>query len=115
MLGRIISMVAGRSIARTVGGAASGPAGAVIGVLLPTVLRRMGPQGMIVIEDILDRAQDGDAQGDHAHSRQLIRRVPRPDTCDFRFAATGAMVRMFGARGVKPPRPTLLSPVVCRS
>ncbi len=48
MLGRIISMVAGRSIARTVGGAASGPAGAVIGVLLPTVLRRMGPQGMIV-------------------------------------------------------------------
>ncbi len=48
MLGRIISMVAGRSIARTVGGAASGPAGAMIGVLLPTVLRRMGPQGMIV-------------------------------------------------------------------
>lgn len=48
MLGRIISMVAGRSIARTVGGAASGPAGAVIGVLLPTVLRRMGPQGMLV-------------------------------------------------------------------
>lgn len=48
MLGRIISMVAGRSIARTVGGAASGPAGAVIGVLLPTVLRRMGPQGMLI-------------------------------------------------------------------
>lgn len=48
MVGRIISMVAGRSIARSVGGTASGPAGAVIGVLLPTVLRRMGPQGMIV-------------------------------------------------------------------
>lgn len=48
MFGRIAAMVAGRSIARTVGGAASGPAGAVIGVLLPTVLRRMGPQGMIV-------------------------------------------------------------------
>ncbi len=48
MLGRIVTMVAGRSIARTVGGAASGPAGAVIGVLLPTVLRRMGPLGMIV-------------------------------------------------------------------
>jgi len=48
MLGRIVTMFAGRSIARTVGGAASGPAGAVIGVLLPTVLRRMGPQGMIV-------------------------------------------------------------------
>ncbi|QYE36202.1 MULTISPECIES: hypothetical protein [Sphingosinicellaceae] len=48
MLGRLVSMIAGRSIARTIGGAASGPAGAAIGVLLPTVLRRMGPQGMIV-------------------------------------------------------------------
>jgi hypothetical protein len=48
MLGRIVTMVAGRSIARSIGGVASGPAGAVIGVLLPTVLRRMGPQGMLV-------------------------------------------------------------------
>lgn len=48
MFGRIIAMVAGRSIARSVGGVASGPAGAMIGVLLPTVLRRLGPQGMIV-------------------------------------------------------------------
>jgi uncharacterized protein YqgC (DUF456 family) len=48
MLGRIVSMIAGRSIARNVGGVASGPAGAVIGVLLPTVLRRLGPQGMIL-------------------------------------------------------------------
>ncbi len=48
MLGRLVTMFAGRSIARSVGGAASGPAGAVIGALLPTVLRRLGPQGMIV-------------------------------------------------------------------
>lgn len=48
MFGRIIAMIAGRSVARSVGGAASGPAGAVIGALLPTVLRRLGPQGMIV-------------------------------------------------------------------
>ena len=47
MLGRIVSMIAGRSLARSVGGAAAGPDGAVIGVLLPTVLRRLGPGGMI--------------------------------------------------------------------
>ncbi|MBC7496826.1 MAG: hypothetical protein H7243_06655 [Sphingomonadaceae bacterium] len=47
MFGRVITMVAGRSIARTVGGAASGPAGLVVGALLPTVLRRLGPGGMI--------------------------------------------------------------------
>jgi hypothetical protein len=47
MLGRIITMVAGRSIARTVGGVALGPAGAVVGLLLPTVLRRLGPGGMV--------------------------------------------------------------------
>ena len=47
MLGRIITMAAGRSIARNVGGVASGPAGAVVGLLLPTILRRLGPGGMI--------------------------------------------------------------------
>ena len=47
MLGRIVTMFAGRSLARSVGGAASGPAGAVVGLLLPTVLRRLGPGGMI--------------------------------------------------------------------
>ncbi len=47
MLGRIVSMVAGRSIARTVGGVAAGPAGTVVGLLLPTVLRRLGPGGML--------------------------------------------------------------------
>ena len=47
MLGRIITAAAGRSIARTVGGVAAGPAGAVVGLLLPTVLRRLGPGGML--------------------------------------------------------------------
>ena len=47
MIGRIVSMMAGRSIARTVGGVAAGPAGTVVGLLLPTVLRRLGPGGMI--------------------------------------------------------------------
>lgn len=47
MLGRIVTMFAGRSLARSVGGVASGPAGAVVGLLLPTVLRRLGPGGVI--------------------------------------------------------------------
>ena len=47
MIGRIVSMVAGRSLARTIGGVAAGPAGTVVGLLLPTVLRRLGPGGMI--------------------------------------------------------------------
>ncbi len=47
MIGRVVSMMAGRSVARTVGGVAAGPAGTVIGLLLPTILRRLGPGGMI--------------------------------------------------------------------
>ena len=47
MLGRIVSMMAVRSGARTVGGVAAGPAGTVVGLLLPTVLRRLGPGGML--------------------------------------------------------------------
>ncbi len=47
MLGRIVTMFAGRSLARSVGGVAFGPAGTVVGLLLPTVLRRLGPGGMI--------------------------------------------------------------------
>ena len=39
------------SVARTLGGATAGPAGAVIGMALPVVLpavaRRMGPAGMV--------------------------------------------------------------------
>ena len=51
MIGKIVSAVAGRSVARTIGGAAAGPAGAVIGaalpVVLPSVARRLGPLGMV--------------------------------------------------------------------
>ena len=52
MIGKIVSAMAGRSVARTVGGTAAGPAGAVIGaalpVVLPAVARRLGPTGMVV-------------------------------------------------------------------
>lgn len=51
MIGKIITAFAGRSVARTIGGSAAGPAGAIIGAALPVVLPRMaralGPVGMI--------------------------------------------------------------------
>ena len=46
LLGNLVSAVAGRALARTVGGAAAGPAGAAIGMALPMVARRLGPLGM---------------------------------------------------------------------
>lgn len=47
MIGRIVSALAGRSVARNVGSTAGGLRGAAIGAALPTVMRRMGPMGMI--------------------------------------------------------------------
>jgi hypothetical protein len=47
LLGRMVTAVAGRAVARTVGGAAAGPAGLVIGTALPMLARRLGPMGMI--------------------------------------------------------------------
>lgn len=47
MFGRIFSALAGRSIARNVGGPGGGMRGAAIGAALPTLARRMGPMGMI--------------------------------------------------------------------
>lgn len=51
MLGRIVSALAGRSAARSLGGAGAGPLGAIAGAALPALLprlsRRLGPGGMI--------------------------------------------------------------------
>ena len=41
MIGKVMTALAGRSIARTVGGAAAGPAGAVIGAAVPVVMPRL--------------------------------------------------------------------------
>lgn len=49
MIGRIISALAGRAAARSVGGMTAGPLGTVVGAALPTVMRRVGPAGMIGI------------------------------------------------------------------
>lgn len=53
MIGKIVTALAGRSIAQTIGGTAAGPAGALIGaaipVVLPRVARALGPAGMIAV------------------------------------------------------------------
>lgn len=69
MIGRIISALAGRSIARNAGGMSAGPMGAVAGMLLPTLLprmaRRMGPMGMIAA-----------AAGGYALTKYMQKRQP---------------------------------------
>jgi hypothetical protein len=51
MMNKILTALAGRSIARTIGGASAGPAGAIIGAAVPLVLprisRALGPAGMV--------------------------------------------------------------------
>lgn len=47
MIGNLIRMVAGRAVARQVGGVSAGPLGMAAGAALPFVLRRFGPMGMI--------------------------------------------------------------------
>lgn len=72
MLGRLITMVAGRSIARQVGGVASGPMGLVAGALLPTVLRRLGPGGIVAA------AVGGYAYKKYADGKKTVASPPRP-------------------------------------
>ena len=62
MFGRIITSIAGGAIARQVGGAAAGPIGVAAGAVLPMLLRRLGPVGMIgvaiggfVVKRVVDR------------------------------------------------------------
>lgn len=51
MIGKLVTAIAGRSLARTLGGASAGPAGLVVGAALPIVLPRiaatLGPAGMV--------------------------------------------------------------------
>lgn len=47
MIGNLIRMVAGRAVARQVGGVSAGPLGMAAGAALPFVLKRFGPLGMI--------------------------------------------------------------------
>jgi hypothetical protein len=45
MLGRLVSSVAGQTLARTIGSAA-GPAGTVLGIAVPFMAKRLGPWGL---------------------------------------------------------------------
>ena len=47
MLGRLISMFAGRKLAQRMGGPSAGSLGAIAGVAVPIVLKRFGPLGML--------------------------------------------------------------------
>jgi len=49
MLSQMIGATATSVLARQLGGVASGPAGAVLGLALPFVARRLGPMGMIAM------------------------------------------------------------------
>lgn len=68
MIGRIVGALAGRSVARNVGTTAGGLRGAAIGAALPTLMRRMGPMGMIAaaaggyaVKRIIDKRRARDA------------------------------------------------------
>lgn len=47
LLGRVVTAVAGRAVARSIGGVAVGPAGLALGATLPMLARRLGPMGMV--------------------------------------------------------------------
>ncbi|GGI83118.1 hypothetical protein GCM10007973_19550 [Polymorphobacter multimanifer] len=43
----MVTALATRAVARSVGGVSAGPVGMAIGVALPTIVRTLGPAGMI--------------------------------------------------------------------
>ena len=49
MLGRLIGTTAATMLARQVGGVGAGPAGTMIAVALPFIIRRTGPAGMVAM------------------------------------------------------------------
>lgn len=49
MLTRLLGVTATSMVARQIGGVAAGPVGAVVGMALPFVARRLGPMGMVAM------------------------------------------------------------------
>ena len=70
ILGKLITALAGRTLARTIGGVTAGPLGAAVGFVLPTAIpmiaRRLGPVGMVAT-----------AVGSAVFARWLERRATR--------------------------------------
>ena len=86
MIGRIVSALAGRSMARNAPGGMGGMGGMALGAALPTLARRMGPMGMIAA-----------AAGGYAVKRMLDKR---------RMQSAAPTVTGAGAyRSVPPMRP----------
>ncbi len=48
-IGRMATALATRRVARSVGGASAGPLGMAVGVALPTIVRTLGPAGMVAL------------------------------------------------------------------
>lgn len=75
MIGKIVTAMAGRTVARTIGGAAAGPTGMIVGAALPIVLPRiaatLGPFGMVAA-----------AVGTLFFSRYMKRRADRKAAMD---------------------------------
>ena len=47
LFGNLVSSLAGRAVAKSIGGASAGPVGMAIGAALPLLARRLGPIGMV--------------------------------------------------------------------
>lgn len=72
MLGKIVGAIAGRRVAKHVGGV-SGPGGALLGVGAATLMRRMGPVGLVAA-----------AVGTYALKRYLDKQPASPDSAQRR-------------------------------
>lgn len=91
MIGRIVSAMAGRSLARNTAGGMGGIGGAAIGAALPTLMRRMGPMGMIAaaaggyaVKRMVDKRRAQAAIAPRATSATTA----RPATAPYRSAPT---------------------------
>jgi sorbitol-specific phosphotransferase system component IIBC len=65
MLGGLIGTTATSLVARQIGSIAAGPAGAVLGLALPFVAKRLGPAGMVAMAVgvwAMTRILDGEAK-----------------------------------------------------
>lgn len=71
MLGKIIGAVAGRRVSKHISGI-NGPGGAVLGVAAATLMRRMGPMGMVAA------AVGGWALKRHFEKQEVVKRNGAP-------------------------------------
>lgn len=85
LIGNMVSALAGRTLAQSFGGATAGPAGAMIGLALPVVARRLGPLGMVgmavgawAISRALKSRADADAPIPLAKRKPIVTAPPVP-------------------------------------